>query len=144
MWPKERKYDYSGSYMPSFANSQPSAVDGLKWRLWPIPQGSRTAHKYGNVSGIYVVITNLYRTPKFCGAADLWSALGMRSRLSALCLCRAALGQSSLMGRWVHSPNLCYNFILLSAMKWNDLLFGSNFQMIFLSEWRPHFRYDND
>ena len=44
--------------------------------------------------------------------------------------CRAALGQSSLMGRRVHSPNQCYNFILLSAMKWNDLLFGSNFQMI--------------
>ena len=44
--------------------------------------------------------------------------------------CRVALGQSSLMGRWVHSPNQCYNFILLSAMKWNDLLFGSSFQMI--------------
>ena len=54
-----------------FTNSQPSAVDGLKDVLRLISHCFRTAHKYGNVSGIYVVTTNLYRTPKFCGAADL-------------------------------------------------------------------------
>ena len=48
--------------------------------------------------------------------------------------CRVALGQSSLMGRWVHSPNQCHNFIWFSAIQ----------GMTFLSEWHHHFRYDNE
>ena len=110
-----------------FTNSQPSAADGSKWSLWPIPQCFRTAYKYGNVSGIYVVITNLYRTPSLGGGRFMICTRYAQPLVGTL-FCRVALGQSSLMGRWVHSPNQCYNFILLSAMKWNGLLFGSVFK----------------
>ena len=48
-------------------------------------------------------------------------------------LCRVALGQSSLMGRWVHSPNLFYNWIVDLCDTENDLPFG----MIIL-KWFTH------
>ena len=57
-----------------------------------------------------------------------------QSALSDALLFRVALGQSSLMGRWVHSPNLFYKWIVVLCDEMNDQLFG----MI------PSFRYDND
>lgn len=46
------------SCMPSFANSQPSAVDGLKCVLRLVPQCSRTVYKYDDVFEIFFVTKN--------------------------------------------------------------------------------------
>lgn len=68
-----------------------------------------------------------------------------QSDLSDTLLCRVALGQSSLMGRWVHSPNLFYKWIvvLCDEVEWPSFR-DDDFQMILLFGINPSFRYDND
>ena len=81
---------------------------------------------------IYVVITNLYRTPSLGGGRFMICTRYAQPLVGTL-FCRVALGQSSLMGRWVHSPNLFYNWIVDLCDTENDLLFG-----MLISVWFTH------
>ena len=65
----------------------------------------RTAHNYADVSGIYVVIKNLYRTPSLVGGRFM-ICIRYAQPLAGTLFYRVVLGQPSLMERWVHSPKI--------------------------------------